>query len=264
MQAPEDRRQQRLELARQWRQSVYGAFSRFASRRALVLVQEAAETVATLHRDWRRPRPRRLTRRSIRRQQVQTAMRPPTVVMLDEHRERALQMCGVQHQKPIEAFCAGGPDEPFGDTVRLRRLNRRLDDSNALSLEHGIETVRELAVPISDEKANRFRPIGKGPGHLPRLLRDPVGVGTNGASGKMDATAGDLDEEQHVYPLKPDRVDGEEIHGDDTFGLCAQELTPRWSFGPARGKSSPSRRIFLTVVADTTMPRPFSSPTMRW
>src|SRR5262249_28317100 len=55
------------------------------------------------------------------------------------------------------------------------------------------------------------------------------------APGQMDATAGDLDEEQHVYALEPDGVDREEIHGDDALRLCAQELTPRWPFAPASG-----------------------------
>src|SRR5262245_20251608 len=49
----------------------------------------------------------------------------------------------------------------------------------------------------------------------------------------MDATAGNFDEEQNVQLLKPDRVDREEIHGDNAFRLCAQELTPRWPFALA-------------------------------
>src|SRR5262249_4102191 len=75
------------------------------SRRALVLVQESAKTVATLQR-YRLPRrPRRRGRPTIRRCQVQAAMRPPTIVMIDEHRQRALQM-------PCEAI--------FSDTLDFR------------------------------------------------------------------------------------------------------------------------------------------------
>jgi|SRR5262245_8568369 len=100
-------------------------------------------------------------------------------------------------------------------------------------LEYGIEAVRELAIAIADQTTNRFRPFGEPPGHLPRLLRDPFGVGVSRASGKMDTTAGDLDEEQHVQPLKPDGVHREEIHGDDALRLRAQEFTPCGALAPA-------------------------------
>lgn len=70
------------------------------SRRALVLVQESAETVATFQHYQLRPRPRRRRHPTIRRRQVQAAMRPPTVVMINEHGARALQMPGVEDQEP--------------------------------------------------------------------------------------------------------------------------------------------------------------------
>jgi hypothetical protein len=57
-------------------------------------------------------------------------------------------------------------------------------------------------------------------------LRDPFGVGVRRASGKMDATAGNLDKEQHIQSLKSDGVHREEIHGDNALRLRAQELTP--------------------------------------
>jgi hypothetical protein len=42
----------------------------------------------------------------------------------------------------------------------------------------------------------------------------------------VHASAGDLDEKQHVYALKPQRVDGEEIHRHQTSRLRADELAP--------------------------------------
>src|SRR5262245_29556579 len=63
-------------------------------------------------------------------------------------------------------------------------------------------------------------------GHLPRVLRNPFGVGMSRAPRKMGATAADLDEEQHIQSLEPDGVYREEIHGDDALRLRAQELTP--------------------------------------
>ena len=77
-------------------------------------------------------------------------MRPPTVVMIDELGEHALQMPGVQDQEPIQAFGSSGADEPLGDPVRLGYLNRRPNDSNVLGLEYGIEAACELAIVIAD------------------------------------------------------------------------------------------------------------------
>jgi hypothetical protein len=113
-------------------------------------------------------------------------------------------------------------------------LNRRPNNSDVFGLEYGIEAAGELAIVIADQKTNWIRPFSERPGQLPRLLRDPFGVGVGRAPGTMDATAGDFDEEQHIQPLQV----------------------------PAGPRCS-SRRIFLTVVADTRMPRPLNSPTIR-
>ena len=86
--------------------------------------------------------------------------------------------------------------------------------------------MRELAIVIAEQKTDWFLTFGERPGHVPRLLHDPLGVGVSRASGKMDTTAGDLDEEQYVQPLKPHGVDREEIHGDDALRVRAHELTP--------------------------------------
>ena len=125
-------------------------------------------------------------------------MRPPTVVVINEHGERALQMPCVQDQEPIKAFGSRRADESLCDPIRLRYLNRRPKDSDVVGLEYGIESTGELTIVIANQKMDRFRAFAERPGHLPRLLRDLLGVGVGCAPGKMDATAADLDEEQHV------------------------------------------------------------------
>jgi hypothetical protein len=50
-----------------------------------------------------------------------------------------------------------------------------------------------------------------------------------GNAGEVHPSAGQLDEEQDIHPLQEDRVDGEEIAGQDAGGLLAQERPPgRW------------------------------------
>ena len=56
-------------------------------------------------------------------------------------------------------------------------LNRRPDYSDVFGLEDAIKAVRELTIVIADQKTNRFLTFGERPGHLPRLLHDPFGVG---------------------------------------------------------------------------------------
>jgi len=171
-------------------------------------------------------------------------------------------MAGVQDQEPIQAFRSDRPDEPLGDPIGLGCLNRRPNDSDVFGLEDGIEAVRELAILIADQKANRFRPFGEGPGDLSRLLHDAFGVRVSGAPGQMDTPAPDLDEEQYKRWSQPVST----VKKSTAMMLFACARKNSRHDGPLRvpaGPSCSSRRIFLTVVADTTMPRPFSSPTMR-
>ncbi len=47
-----------------------------------------------------------------------------------------------------------------------------------------------------------------------------------GAAGQMDATAAHLDEEQHVEPGQPDRVDDEEVDREQLVGVLTDEVAP--------------------------------------
>jgi len=91
-------------------------------------------------------------------------MRPPTVVMIDEDGQRALQMPCVQNQEPIKAFGSSAADKPLCDPIRLGRLNRRPNDSDVFGLEDGIKADLELATMIADQKTNRFGTFGERPG----------------------------------------------------------------------------------------------------
>lgn len=45
-------------------------------------------------------------------------MRPVAVVVCDEDAEHLFEVPSAEDEEPIEAFAAGGADEPFGDGVR--------------------------------------------------------------------------------------------------------------------------------------------------
>ena len=51
----------------------------------------------------------------------------------------------------------------------------------------------------------------------------------------MDPPGLQFDEEQHIQPSQPDRVDGEEVAGNDPGGLLAQECPPSGGRPPWSG-----------------------------
>ncbi len=53
---------------------------------------------------------------------------------------------------PVQALGTGGPDEPFGNTVRLRRANRRTKNLQAIAAKHVVKRYREVLVAIPDQK----------------------------------------------------------------------------------------------------------------
>ena len=126
--------------------------------------------------------------------------------------EHTLEMTNVCDQQPVQTFGSNGLNEPFRDSVRLRGLNWRTNDSDALGMRRGIKAVREFAIVVSNQKMNALRLLGERPSNLSRLLRDPLAVGMRRAAGQMHAPTADFNEEQHVQSLQPHCVDGKEVH----------------------------------------------------
>src|SRR5437763_126950 len=141
--------------------------------------------------------------------------------------------CAHDHQ-PVQTFGPDGSNEAFRGPIRLRHLNRRAEDSDALRLKYRVEAAGEFGIVIADQKSNRLRTLRQRPRDLPGLLRDPLPIWMGRAAGQIHAAGRKLDEEQHVQPLEPDRVDAEEIHSNHTVRLRTEELTPRWAQTLAR------------------------------
>jgi hypothetical protein len=63
----------------------------------------------------------------------------------------------VDDQRPVEQFPAEGADPPFGDRVRLRRPNRRTDDTDRFGGEDRVKRGGDLGVPVADQvQQHRF------------------------------------------------------------------------------------------------------------
>src|SRR5512132_3048952 len=111
-----------------------------------VLVEEAAEQVAStypalliLADDGERGRwPRRL--------QPECPMRAVTVVVLDVHSEHLLQVPLPHDQQPVEALGAHGADPPLGVGIGVGRLEGCAEDLDTLRTEDVIERTGELRI----------------------------------------------------------------------------------------------------------------------
>jgi hypothetical protein len=102
--------------------------------------------------------------------------------------------------------------------------------------EDSVEALRVLGVAIADQAPERPT-LGQVEGEVPGLLGHPRCLGTPRRSCYVDLPGVDLDNEEHAQRAQPRRLHGEEVGGQDTPGLAAQELAPRragppWGPGP--------------------------------
>src|SRR5262245_39826642 len=154
-------------------------------------------------------------------------MWPVPVVLIDEDFKNSLKVRLVQDQQPIEALRTGCAHESLGNPIRLWRAKRRTNDLNVVTSEHVVKTRGEFLIPIANQESDGFRALRQGPRQLPGLLNDPRLARIGRATGQMDAPAAQFDEEQDIESLQPDRLDREEIDGQQALPMCPHELSPR-------------------------------------
>ena len=141
------------------------------------------------------------------------------------------------------------PNEAFRDGVCPRCAHWRLEDLDVDSVEHGVEGGGELAVAVADQEPDA--PLGVVEVHeqVPRELGQPAAGWVRGDAEDVYAPGGVLDDEERVEPLQGDRVEVEQVAGQDRLGLRVEELRP--GRPPRRGAGSipAAWRIFQTVEA---------------
>ena len=105
--------------------------------------------------------------------------------MIDVDAEHLLELSPADDQDPVEAVTSDGADPALGKRVRFRGLEGCADHFNTLAAEDLVEAVRELAVAIVDEEADRCRALRERPGQLTGLLNCPRSARVCGATGQM-------------------------------------------------------------------------------
>jgi hypothetical protein len=161
-------------------------------------VNQPAKPIASHHKQSVRVGSIVIHRWTVRRREVQASVRPMPVVMINEDGEDTFKVTRTQNEQPIGALGTDGPNESFRDRIRLRRLNRRANDTNAGAPKYVVKAAREFVIAIPNQPANRFRALTDGLGHLPCLLRDPLLARMGRAAGEVHPPTADFDEEQHV------------------------------------------------------------------
>jgi hypothetical protein len=108
----------------------------------------------------------------------------------------------AEDQQVIETLAPGCPHEPFGKMSSLGGSER----AGGYSLPDLVEGGAELGVAITEQEPGTQLSVLQLPGQVPRLLDDPGPARPVGAAGEVDATAADLDPEQHVELGQPDGI----------------------------------------------------------
>ena len=167
-------------------------------------------------------------------------------------------------QQPVQALGADRPHPPLRVRVRLGRPHRRHSTPPPSERNTSSKLRQNFA---SRSRSRKPYPPALVPQHqqqVPGLLGDPAAVGVGGHAGQVDPPGVQFDEEQHVQPPQPHRLDGEEVAGDDPGGLLAQERPPGASARRGAGSSPWRRSVVRIAVAETRTPSCSSSPLMRW
>jgi hypothetical protein len=146
--------------------------------------------------------------------------------MLDVAAKDTNKLLGTHDQQLVQALPADRADPALGDRVGVGRPHGCADDLGTGRAPHVIERPGELGVPVADQEPERSGLIAKDGDEVAGLLGNPEAGGIVSDAGKMDPPPAKLDEEQHLHPPQENRVDGEEVAGQDPGGLLAQERPP--------------------------------------
>jgi hypothetical protein len=205
----------------------------------LVFVNDAAQDIASDNPVVADSRGHRAGERLV---ELETAVGPGFVVVADVLGENDLEMSSRDNQQVIETVLSDGPHEPFGKGVRPRRGDRSLYGPDANRGEYRVEAAGELGIPVADEESKAspspFEVGGEVAGHLGK----PGTIGMGRDPEQVHPSSIDLDDEQHVEASKCDRVNREEVSGQNSFGLGTEKLAPGGTRAPRRRRESVSAK----------------------
>ena len=152
-------------------------------------------------------------------------MWPVAVVVLGVLGQHGCGMPLVDDQDAVEELAPDAADEAFGDPVGPRCPDRRLDDPDVDGGEHRVERGGELGVAIADQESEAAPGVVEVHEQVAGQLGQPGAGGVGGDSKDVHPAGGVLDDEERIQPAG-DRLQMQQVAGQDRVRLGPQELAP--------------------------------------
>ena len=161
----------------------------------------------------------------------------------------------IVDEHPVGALGSRGADPPLGITVRPRGPRRGLHYPHAVVGEDRVEDTGELGVTVPDQETEGADRIAEIHEQVAGLLGGPRAIRVGGHAQDVHPPGPHLHDEQHIEAPEKDRVDMEEIAGQQAIGLRAQERPPGGVHFPRsraapRGAQDPPHRRLADPVAE--------------
>jgi hypothetical protein len=154
-------------------------------------------------------------------------------------REHLLKVTAPAHQQPIQTLGPHRLDPALRVGVGVGCLHRRDQYLGAVRTDDVVDGAGEPRIPIANKEAHSLAPLAQHEAQVAGLLGNTSPIRVGGHAGHVDPPGPQLDEEQHIQPPQPHRVDGEEITGDDPGGwhccICRSPPSPSSTTAPKRG-----------------------------
>src|SRR6266540_1682815 len=136
-------------------------------------------------------------------------------------------MPSTHDEHPIKQLSTDRTDPSLGHRVRAWRPHRRRQGSDALGGEDGIEGGGEVGVAVANQERELVDAVCQTDQQVAGQLGHPHPSRAGGHPEDVDPAGRQLDHQQHVPTLEQDRVDVEDVGGQDPFGPGRQQLPPR-------------------------------------
>jgi hypothetical protein len=102
--------------------------------------------------------------------ELERAVRPVLVVMLDVDAKDLFELATVEDQQPVETLSPGAAHPALDVRVCVRRPQRGPDDSHPAAVEDGVEKLR---VPVVEQEPRPLAAVVEIHQQVPRLLHHP-------------------------------------------------------------------------------------------
>jgi hypothetical protein len=157
---------------------------------------------------------------------AERAARAVVVVMVLVLAKHGCGVPQVDDEDAVEEFAPDAADEAFGDRVGSRCPHRCLDDPDVERGEHGVEGCGELGVTVPDEKPEAVAGVVEVHEQVAGQLGQPGAGRVGGDPEDVHPAGGVLDDEECIEPAQGDRLQMQQVAGQDRVRLRPLEIAP--------------------------------------